>query len=503
MNTADLRKLKSGTDIRGVASEGVKGEPITLTDEAVEKIAAGFVEFLAEKTGKKTEELLISVGHDSRISAARVKKAITGVLIRYGMKVLDLGLCSTPAMFMSTVDLGCDGAVQITASHHPFNRNGLKFFLKAGGISSGDLDKILELAEKSAVSKLSGEAVSMDYMSTYAERLRRMIITGTNGGERPLAGFKIAVDAGNGAGGFYARDVLEPLGADISGSQFLEPDGMFPNHVPNPEDPTAMSFISAAVLREKADLGVIFDTDVDRAACVDETGREINRNRLIALASAIALAEEPGGTIVTDSVTSGGLAEYIRAKGGRHHRFKRGYRNVIDEAARLNKEGIPSPLAIETSGHAAFRENHFLDDGAYLMTRVIIEMARLRRDGRALGDLIGELKEPAEENELRFKILSGDFKAYGTKIINGLANYAEEQKWSVAPDNHEGIRVLFPGKGIDGWFLLRLSVHDPIMPLNIESDTTGGNRKIALQLYSKLKEYELLDTSPLRKLLKI
>ncbi len=317
----DLKQFKSGTDIRGVASEGVPGEPVTLTNEAVEKIAAGFAEFLIKETGKAAEQLLVSVGHDSRISAERIKKAVISVFYRYGMQVLDLGLSSTPAMFMSTIDLDCDGAVQITASHHPFNRNGLKFFVKEGGIDSVGIDRILVFAEKSSIPERSGEVIAKNYMSTYAARLRKMIRAGAGGDDRPLDGVKIAVDAGNGAGGFYAREVLQPLGADVSGSQFLEPDGMFPNHVPNPEDPTAMSFISAAVLRGKADLGVIFDTDVDRAACVDETGREINRNRLIALASAIALSEEPGGTVVTDSVTSSGLAEYITARGGKHHRF--------------------------------------------------------------------------------------------------------------------------------------------------------------------------------------
>lgn len=114
-------------------------------------------------------------------------------------------------------------------------------------------------------------------------------------GSQPLKGFHIVVDAGNGAGGFYAGEVLEPLGADISGSQFLDPDGRFPHHIPNPENEEAMASVSAAVVRAKADLGVIFDTDVDRAGCVDAEGREINRNRLVALAAAIALEDHPGG----------------------------------------------------------------------------------------------------------------------------------------------------------------------------------------------------------------
>lgn len=192
--------------------------------------------------------------------------------------------------------------------------------------------------------------------------------------------------------------VLKPLGADTAGSQFLEPDGNFPNHIPNPENPAAMQSVSDAVVRAGADLGVIFDTDVDRAAVVDANGREINRNALIALISAVILKEQPGSTIVTDSVTSDGLAEFIAEKGGVHHRFKRGYKNVIDEARRLCDSGINAPLAIETSGHAALKENYFLDDGAYLVTRIIIEAVKLRREGKTLSSLLAGLKTAKEEH---------------------------------------------------------------------------------------------------------
>lgn len=123
-------------------------------------------------------------------------------------------------------------------------------------------------------------------------------------------GWKIVVDAGNGSGGFFA-DLLEDLGADVSGSQFLEPNGTFPNHVPNPEDPTAMESAARAVRSANADLGIVFDTDVDRSAVVAADGSEVNRNRLIAALSAIVLEEHPGSTIVTDSVTSTGLAKFI------------------------------------------------------------------------------------------------------------------------------------------------------------------------------------------------
>ena len=313
--------------------------------------------------------------------------------------------------------------------------------------------------------------------------------------DHPLKGFKIVVDAGNGAGGFYADKVLEPLGADTTGSRYLEPDGMFPNHVPNPENKEAMKSICEAVLESNADMGVIFDTDVDRGGAVDKSGNEINRNRLVACAAAIALEGNEGGTIVTDSITSDGLKEFIeQTLGGKHHRFKRGYKNAINEAIRLNNEGINCPLAIETSGHAAMRENYFLDDGAYLCTKIIIKMAQLRKAGKNISDLTAALKEPVESREIRFKITDSDFKTTGNRIITQLESYAKTQStWNLADDSREGVRVSFDKDNGDGWFLLRLSVHDPIMPLNIESDSYGGTDSILNQLMTFLQTTHGLD----------
>lgn len=485
------KQFKSGTDIRGVASEGVEGQPVNLTDDVVARMADGFVLWLSKKLSKAPETLTISIGRDSRISGPHIVSICSERFKRCGATVLDCSLASTPSMFMTTVDLGCDGALQITASHHPFNRNGLKFFTREGGLEGSDIEEILEYAQngESPAENSCGKIRKVDYMTDYANGLCKIIKEEVNAEDydHPLKGFKIVVDAGNGAGGFYADKVLSVLGADTTGSRYLEPDGMFPNHIPNPEDATAMASICEAVKEANADLGVIFDTDVDRGGAVDNKGNEINRNRLVAVAAAIALEGNEGGTVVTDSITSSGLKEFIEdTLGGQHYRYRRGYKNVIDKALELNAQGINCPLAIETSGHAAMKENYFLDDGAYLCTKIIIKAAQLRKEGKELDELTAALKEPVESKEVRFKILESDFRACGEKIINDLTAYAMAQNgWNVANDNREGIRVSFDKDNGDGWFLLRLSVHDPIMPLNIESDSVGGVDII----YNKLNEF--------------
>ena len=493
------KNFKSGTDIRGVASEGVEGQNVNLTDDVVKKMAFGFVLWLEKVADKKASEMTISVGRDSRISGERIANDVIDSFKKAGVKVIYTNLSSTPSMFMTTVDLGCDGAVQITASHHPFNRNGLKFFTPNGGLEASDIEEILQYAQDDKKPEITdnGTVEEMDYMSRYSNHLCDIIKKGVNAEDydHPLKGFKIVVDAGNGVGGFYADKVLKVLGADTEGSVYLDPDGMFPNHIPNPEDKTAMESISKAVLDSKADLGVIFDTDVDRGGAVDSFGKEINRNRLVALASAIALEGTDGGTIVTDSVTSSGLKDFIENHlGGKHYRYRRGYKNVIDKGIELNKNGEFCPLAIETSGHAAMKENYFLDDGAYLCTKIIIKMAQLAKENKTIDMMLKDLKEPAESKEIRFKITEEDFRACGEKIIADLEKYAEnEPNWIVADDNREGIRVSFDKDNGDGWFLLRLSVHDPIMPLNIESDSVGGVEKIYNQFYQFLKTTKGLE----------
>lgn len=494
-----LKELQNGSDVRGIASAGVQGENVNLTPEAAVKIARGFVRWLQKRTG--SGKVRIAVGRDSRISGPAIAEAAMSGAAAEGAEVVDFGMASTPAMFMSTVigERKADGSVMITASHLPFNRNGLKFFTPQGGLEKEDIAAILQDAEGLSSAVPAVKAPQEDFMEVYCGYLRSKVIDGVGAADRehPLKGYRIVVDAGNGAGGFFAERVLQPLGADTAGSRYLNPDGHFPNHIPNPENETAMKSIMEAVRETKADLGIIFDTDVDRAGAVLSNGEELNRNRLIAMISAILLRDHPGTVIVTDSVTSTGLAAFIKAHGGVHERFKRGYRNVINESIRLNKEGRDSQLAMETSGHGALKENYFMDDGAYLCIKLLIELGK----GNRLEDLVSDLQEPAESAEVRMHFNIADFKPEGSRILAELAEEtAGHPGWTAAADNHEGIRVNLDDAHGKGWFLLRMSLHEPLMPLNIESDEKGGVAVIAGELFPLMKKQPCLDTEPLRKL---
>lgn len=492
-----LKYLQNGSDIRGVALDGIKGEDITLTNEAVYDLARGFVTYLREKTNKK--EIKIAVGHDSRLSADSLCHSIFDGLLFDGANVLDCGLASTPSMFMSCIfdEFDCDGAIMVTASHLPFNRNGMKFFDKDGGLNKQDITHIIEIGETQSFDHVVGGSLTKsNLMDVYSNHLQEIIKKGVNASnyDKPLENLHIIVDAGNGAGGFYVDKVLKPLGANTTGSQFLDPDGSFPNHIPNPEDKDAMDSICKSVKEHNADLGIIFDTDVDRSSAVDRFGNPISRNAIVALASILAKKTSEHTTIVTDSVTSDELHDFLESHGLHHHRFKRGYKNVINEAIRLNEEGIDCQLAIETSGHAALKENYFLDDGAYLATKIIIEAASTPID-----ELVKDLKHPLEEKELRFKIKCSDFSSYGDKVLEELKEFvATKSNMTPASENYEGYRVSFD----HGWFLLRKSLHDPILPCNIESVKENGCKEIALEMYDFLKGYEELDLTSIEEFIK-
>ncbi len=529
----DYKKLQNGSDIRGIAIEGVPGEPKDLTDRAVADLAAAFAAWLGSRLVKGG--LTIAVGRDSRLSGAHLANQISAALAVNGVTVLDCGMASTPAMFMATVfpQAKADGAIMVTASHLPYNRNGMKFFTRDGGLESSQIKELVAIAEKinysaNVVDKI-GDIVPFDLMSLYAKHLQQVICKGLGvdfaaadpdapknprqrktepaaGGlfdpEKPLGGLKIAVDAGNGAGGFYVSKVLEPLGADCSGSQFLEPDGSFPNHQPNPENKAAMDSISAAVLTSGADLGLIFDTDVDRASAVDPKGRAIARNGIVALSAALVAEEHPGATVVTDSITSTQLHDFMTADLGLDHlRYQRGYKNVINKGIALNAEGRDCQLSIETSGHAAFKENYFLDDGAYLATKIVIKAAKLKKQGMGIDSCIEKLKEPAEAAEYRLPVLDGDFAAYAGSVLEMIektVGAGNAPGLSLELPNYEGVRVNADEDHGKGWFLIRKSLHEPLMPINVESDTEGGVAIIRTAILDMLKDCSGLDLGLLR-----
>ncbi|KAL9246280.1 hypothetical protein vseg_019836 [Gypsophila vaccaria] len=526
-----IKRLQNGSDVRGVALEGEKGRSVDFTPPAVEAIAESFGEWVIEKVkgenvGQGKAEVKVSLGRDPRISGAVLSAAVFAGLSRAGCVVFDMGLATTPACFMSTMltPFDYDGSIMMTASHLPFTRNGLKFFTKSGGLTSLVVEELCDRAGRKYANRqakvsfaLNKPPTKVNFMSVYAKHLRDIIMERVNHPthyETPLKGFQIIVNAGNGSGGFFTWDVLDKLGADTFGSLHLTPDGMFPNHIPNPEDKIAMTLTRNAVLENNADLGIVFDTDVDRSGVVDDKGRVINGDKLIALMSAIVLKEHPGTTIVTDARTSIALSQFIARRGGRHCLYRVGYRNVIDKGVQLNEDGIETHLMMETSGHGALKENYFLDDGAYMTVKIIIEMVRMRLSSASdrIGNLIEELEEPLESVELRMNVIAEPryAKAKAIEVVESFRSYVEDGKivgWELDScgdcwigegclvdlnDNPTSIdahmyrvKVVDEKHGEHGWIHLRQSVHNPNIAVNMQSSMAGGCQLMARVLKDK------------------
>ena len=288
-------KLQNGKSISGVSLTGVPGEPLSLREDEAREIAVGFIVWLSDKLGKRPEEMTLAIGRDPRTSGPRLLDGLMDGFGAYGCRVYDFGYASSPAMRKATVfeDFACDGTVTITAGHEPYNRNGFKLFACGAELGEEDVATILEYAadREAQIAKIGAppkegqqthrlgkrvfEAEKNDIMTAYCEYLRQQIAAGVGAGDKPLAGMKIAVDAGNGGGGYYATRVLKPLGADVSASQFLEPDGMFENHAPDAANRDAINAISLQTIGGGADLGLLFSADADRFTAVDSRGREI------------------------------------------------------------------------------------------------------------------------------------------------------------------------------------------------------------------------------------
>jgi phosphomannomutase len=407
----------------------------------------------------------------------------------------------------------------VTASHLPRDRNGFKIF----GLTQ-DFHALSEPTQQCATTWFhhgilplyNEHAVTCHESDTSLHYYRTALRKASTGS---LAGFKIVLNTGNGSGGFFAR-VLQELGADVSGSIHLEPNGDFPNRIPNPEDPAMLQDTIQAMEAANADLGIMLDTDADRCGFVVPTissdGNNnngllshytaLNRNRLIALLGVVFSHEYPGCTIVTDSVTSEGLTTFLQdTLGLQHVRYLKGYANVIGKARDLTTSGVcDAELAIETSGHCAMREHDYIDDGTYTAIKVTNLLAR---HGRDLLSLISELPEMNEVAELRLEVTSLDaldhvFDCCQTMVDaycenNYDNNAVTAPKWQVDRLNLEGIRVRL---GDGPFFMMRKSLHDPIISVQIEARSVEEAREHMVRpLYrllrqvSQIKDYVTLD----------
>lgn len=541
---SQLQSASNGFDLRGCTVISEDGPLLDTTSAFFVGIAFGeYIKSL--NPGKR--RLKVGIGKDPRESGNILSLWLASG-IEYtsdqendvNVEAYDVGLATTPSMFvscseeiLSKIDEShfdndlkpwpFEGAVSITASHLPSHWNGFKFFtpFHPSNIGSEGLERMVEFLCISKYNNVepfvkSSSRISLPFLPIYSKFLQYTIkglLSSLDdvGASLPLKGLKVVVNAGNGAGGFLA-DCLSELGADTSDSLNLLPDGSFPSHIPNPEDKIAISMTADQTKLSKATLGICLDCDADRVGIIDgKSGKVINRNNLVALVSTIALQNEftKGGTIVTDSATSNGITRYVEMiLKGKHLRFKKGYRYVIEKARTISD----SVAAIECSGHGAWKENGWVDDGCYtairILTQYVILRSKLGDENVSISSLISDYSDPIESTELRLKMNSSnvisrkDITNEAVKIINEIGN--STPGWSVEPINYEGIRVNFNNG--EGWVMMRSSLHEPMLSLHIESEVLGGIKYAKSTILQRIANWkteqglslcEVIDLQPL------
>ncbi len=443
-------------DIRGIAEKD-------LTDENIELIGKAYSSFLGKKELKN-----FVVGRDVRLSSPRIQKALIRGINSTGANVIDIGQVPTPVLYFAIVHLNADGGIMVTGSHNPIEFNGLKMCEGIASVYGKDIQKLKDIIEKGTFLTGQGKSETKNVLPEYIRTIKEKINI-----SRKL---KVVIDAGNGTAGEIAPQLWEDLGCDVT-RLYCEPDGRFPNHLPDPTVPKYVVDLKATVLEEQADVGIGYDGDSDRIGVIDDKGRIIYADRLIALFSQDVLKRIPGATIVFDVKCSQALPEYIEKYGGKPIMWKTGHSLL---KAKMKEE--KAPFAGEMSGHIFFGDDYFgFDDAIYASGRLLQILSSTNRN---LSDLADEIPDFISTPEIRIEC--ADEEKFS--VINDLVKKFKDEYDVVDID---GARVLFG----DGWGLVRASNTQPVLVLRFEAKTESRLKEIKNIFKAKLKDYEAVKFS--------
>ncbi len=437
-------------DIRGLVDQD-------LTEEAVHRVGLALGTRIREAGGWRA-----AVGWDARLSGPRFAKAMISALAGTGVDVVSLGVVPTPLTYFAAHTLGVDGICMITGSHNPPEYNGLKVGLGAATYHGEEIQALRRLAEAGPFATGQGKVTEADVVGPYQRYVRENLRLG----KRKL---KVVVDAGNGTGGVVAVPIFEALGIDVV-PLYIEMDGNFPNHHPDPTVEKNLAHLRRKVLETGADLGIAYDGDADRVGAVDEQGNILWGDQIMILFARALLAEEPGAAIVGEVKCSFTLYDDIARRGGRAIMWKAGHSLI---KAKMKEEG--ALLAGEMSGHIFFAHRWFgFDDGIYSSAR-LLEL--LSRTDRPLSSLLEDVPRTYSTPELR--VDCPEEKKF--EVVRRAQEFFAARYDAVTVD---GVRVVFP----DGWGLVRASNTQPLLVLRFEATTPGRLEEIQALVRGKVDE---------------
>jgi phosphomannomutase len=422
-------------DIRGLY-------PSEIDEDGAHHIGRGFVAYLGAKT--------IGVSRDMRLSSPTIAAAFIEGARLQGANVVDYGMLGTDQMYYAVVNDGLDGGAQITASHNPGHYNGIKMVRAEALPLSGDqgLGQIRDLIASGSLPApgARGTLTTRDILAEYVEKVLSFVDLAT------IKPFKVVLDGGSGMAGLVAPKLFERLPCRVT-SLCMDIDGTFPNHEANPLLEENRADITAAVIREGADIGIAWDGDADRCFFIDGSGEFISGDFVTALLAEAFLLRTPGATIIYDLRASHAVKDVVSRYGGRALMNRVGHAFIKQRMRQ--EDGV---FAGEVTGHYYFKDYYYADNG-FIPALLVLEL--MSKKGLSLRDLLAPLRE-------RY-FISGEINtklASMTDVPRVLA--AVEARYKDATLGHlDGVSVDYPT-----WhFNVRASNTEPLIRLNLEAAT--------------------------------
>jgi phosphomannomutase len=452
MNSVIFREY----DIRGVVGKD-------FDDDFAYELGCAYVNFVSERTGKKN--LTFSLGYDARLSSPSLSKALERGMIDSGANVIRLGLITTPISYFSCFTLDVDGGFMVTGSHNPPDYNGFKISVGKSTIFGEEIQTLRKLIEsqqsaRRGLSGSKGAARDHDIFPAYVDRYKEEF--------RGLEGIRVVLDCGNGAAGCIARRLYEAVGLRPT-ILFERPDGMFPNHHPDPTVEENLDAMKAAVKAESAAIGIGFDGDADRIGVVDENSRFVLGDEMMMVISRSVLEQNPGAKIIGDVKCSDRLYADIKKNGGVGIMWKTGHSLV---KAKIKEE--KAPFGGELSGHVFFADrNYGYDDALYAGLRLIEILAKKKKP---FSSLLNGIPNAFNTPEIRIDTTEEKKVSIVEKLRSTFGNGSVDKKVNLI----DGIRISYN----DGWALARASNTQPVLVLRFESETQAGLNRIRKEVES-------------------
>ncbi len=415
-------------DVRGLAESD-------LTSDVARAVGRAFGTYVGSGAS-------ITVGRDVRLSSPRLNGEFSRGLMQSGCHVVELGVVPTPVVYYARAKLGAGGSAVITGSHNPVDYNGFKLAKGELSLYGPEIQELRSTIESGRFSAGPGTASVYSVVSDYS----REVLSRVRAGRR----LRLGIDCGNGTTGPIVAGLMKNLGMDAT-VLFSEPDGRFPNHLPDPTVPAYVEELRKLVVREKLDLGIAYDGDGDRIGAIDDGGRIVWGDQLLSLFAEDVLSRHPGGTIIFDVKCSQGLEEHVRALGGRPLMWRTGH-SLIKRKLKEEK-GL---LAGEMSGHMFFADDYFgYDDAIYASLRLV---SLLSGTEERLSEMVNRLPQYVSTPEIRLDC-PDDVK------FDLVERLKESFKAEYKVIEIDGARIQFG----DGWGLVRASNTQPALVARFEA----------------------------------